>query len=210
MNNELVLILGPMYSGKTTLMFDKVKRYHMRGLKCVLVKPMKDKRYTNDGTVSTHDGTKMKGLNISSLLEIENIDKYDVIGIEEAHLFDNCDLSQQLKTIEDKYKNKNFVFFISTLNGTFNQKPLEQTSKLLPLATEIIHLTSVCYNYKTCGNDKAGYTKKIVNSNKEIEVGGEDMYLPTCAKCKDEKVDKNQRSKFKNSLNGLRKLNNSY
>lgn len=56
---EIQLILGPMFSGKTTELIRRIKRYEAANHKCMVVKYTKDVRYTegNDysNTIITHD-----------------------------------------------------------------------------------------------------------------------------------------------------------
>jgi len=54
MHGELQIILGPMFSGKTTELFRRVKRYTIAEKRCLLVKYIRDTRYSVD-EAATHD-----------------------------------------------------------------------------------------------------------------------------------------------------------
>jgi len=49
------IIFGPMFSGKSTELLRKVKRYTIAQKKCLVISYAKDNRYSNDDVVSTHD-----------------------------------------------------------------------------------------------------------------------------------------------------------
>jgi len=49
------LILGPMFSGKSTEMQRKVRRYQHAHKKCLVVNYFKDNRYSSEDVSVTHD-----------------------------------------------------------------------------------------------------------------------------------------------------------
>ena len=57
MNNHghIDLILGPMFSGKSTELQRKVNRYQFARKRCMVVNYAHDNRYTDESCVSTHD-----------------------------------------------------------------------------------------------------------------------------------------------------------
>lgn len=52
---KLTMILGPMFSGKSTELIYTVNRYKHKNKKTVLVKYGEDTRYGDDDKVITHD-----------------------------------------------------------------------------------------------------------------------------------------------------------
>ena len=56
--SRLELIIGPMYSGKSTELIRRVGRYKYRGTsnKILLINHISDKRYSSNDLVSTHCG----------------------------------------------------------------------------------------------------------------------------------------------------------
>ena len=91
--NELVegsidLVIGPMFSGKTTELIRRVRRHVTAAKKCLLVKYRGDNRYTEDPLLSTHDHTRMAAKAVSALAEVANAAwHYDVIAIDEGQFF---------------------------------------------------------------------------------------------------------------------------
>lgn len=51
---HIQIIFGPMFSGKTTELIRRVRRYSIARQRCLVIKYAKDTRYSDDG-VSTHD-----------------------------------------------------------------------------------------------------------------------------------------------------------
>lgn len=51
---QIQVILGPMFSGKTTELLRRIRRFTIANKKCVVIKYNKDNRYSQD-CMSTHD-----------------------------------------------------------------------------------------------------------------------------------------------------------
>lgn len=52
---NISMILGPMFSGKSSQLLRKVRRYEHATKKCIVVNYDKDNRYGYDSTIATHD-----------------------------------------------------------------------------------------------------------------------------------------------------------
>lgn len=84
---EIQLIIGPMFSGKSTELLRRLRRCQFAMLRCLMIKYEKDERYDSD-MFSTHDGTKVKAAKCQKLEQIEAVTaEYDVIGIDEGQFF---------------------------------------------------------------------------------------------------------------------------
>jgi len=162
---KLNLIIGPMFSGKTSLLLSKYKRYTIADKKCLLVKFYQDTRYDNLCVV-THDNIKENAISIKKLSEIDDIvQNYDVVLIDEIQFYDDAFI----------YCNKwaNFMIVEACgLNGDYKQEPFEQISLLIPIADNIQFLTAID---KTNGND-APFTIRLTNDDKQIVIGGNQIY----------------------------------
>jgi len=53
----LIVIIGPMFSGKTSELIRRIKRYQLAGKKTIIYKPSIDVRYSIEN-VNSHDGLK--------------------------------------------------------------------------------------------------------------------------------------------------------
>lgn len=48
-------IFGPMFSGKSSELLRRVRRFEHANKKCIVVNYDKDKRYSEDSCIATHD-----------------------------------------------------------------------------------------------------------------------------------------------------------
>ena len=51
-HGQIQVIFGPMFSGKTTELIRRLKRYQIANHKCLIFKYTKDERYGKDGIVT--------------------------------------------------------------------------------------------------------------------------------------------------------------
>lgn len=54
-NGHLSLVIGPMFSGKSSEMQRVVRRYELSKKNCLIVNFAMDSRYSDEDVVSTHD-----------------------------------------------------------------------------------------------------------------------------------------------------------
>jgi thymidine kinase len=168
-SGKIELIIGPMFSGKTTTLLTKYRRYMIAGKKVLLVKNDRDTRY-DVKKISTHDGVTVDAICCNKLSKLdEDISKFEVICIDEIQFYPDA-----VKYV-DKWANMGLVVIASGLNGTFERKPFEVISQLIPMVENITFLTAVC---KKTGMD-AVFSKRLSNDKSEILIGGEDLYQAT-------------------------------
>ena len=165
MAGKLTLILGPMFSGKSSELIRYYKRYKIAGKKCLVIKYAGDDRY-DETSVVTHDKVAIEALPASRLLDLEGTAKeYEVICIDEIQFFEDGSMS-------DVWADEGKIVIVSGLNGTFQRRPWRVISELVPLADDIIHLKAVC---KDNGED-AAFTHRTVGNNSEFMIGGSESY----------------------------------
>lgn len=165
---KLTLILGPMYSGKTTTLINLINKSDNH----IAYKHNSDDRYQMNSIIS-HDNKAKKCIPVANISEIlKDVDKYNNIFIDEGQFF--TDLYENVKILIAANKS----VFISGLDGDFKQEPFGNGDllKLIPFADEIIMLKSKCY---ICSND-ARFTKRLVNDNEQILIGSNKLYQPVC------------------------------
>lgn len=163
---KINLILGPMFSGKTSTLISRYNRYTIGGKKCLMVKYKHDTRYDNKSIV-THDNIKLDAIVCEYLYEIDHLVKnYDVICIDEIQFYKDAHI------FCDKWANNNLIIEACGLNGTFERKPFDIISKLLPLVENITYLTAIC---RETGNE-ATYSYRKTSETQEEVIGGSDKY----------------------------------
>lgn len=179
-HSSLDIIFGPMYSNKTTEVIRRLIIFHDIGLKVLYINTTLDDR--SDQAFSTHNQTIGK-IPFDALktkcLSTQNIDKYDVIAVDEAQFFND------LKTaVLDWVENKGKSVIIAGLNGDFRRQPFGQIIDLIPYADSVTKLTPYCSSCIKKGEMKtAHFTKRTAASQSEILIGGKESYIPVCRKC---------------------------
>ena len=173
-SGRIHLIIGPMYSGKTTELLRLYRRYQIAKKNCVIIKYGEDKRYHTNKVV-THDNVQYDSLNamlLSGLFQTPSIQRADVICIDEIQFFPDADV------ICDMWANNGKTVVVSGLNGDYNREPFEIISKLIPKAENITLLNAVC---KETGKE-AYFTNRKTKNKDKLLIGGEETYSAVCRK----------------------------
>nr|QBK89476.1 MAG: thymidine kinase [Mimivirus LCMiAC02] len=171
---KLILIIGSMWSSKTTQLLATYTRYKIGSKKCLAIRFKHDNRYDQTHVVTHDKRYKLKAILCTKLYELGDVvDNYDVICIDEVQFFNDGHIMCQ------KWANSGKIVVACGLNGKFDLTPWDVISKLIPLVDEIKYNKAVCIE---TGND-AIYTsaksKKEVLKNTDGDgrsIGGEDMY----------------------------------
>uniref|UniRef100_A0A8C8FZL7 Thymidine kinase n=2 Tax=Oncorhynchus tshawytscha TaxID=74940 RepID=A0A8C8FZL7_ONCTS len=170
---QIQVIFGPMFSGKSTELIRRVRRFQIAQYNCLVVKYAKDTRYSEKG-MATHDKNTMEAVPANCLSDVRSLAlQACVIGIDEGQFFP--DIVQFCEEMANMGK----TIIVAALDGTFQRKPFGDILNLVPLAESVVKLNAVCMQcYK-----EAAYTKRL-GAEKELEViGGADMYHARCRKC---------------------------
>ncbi|XP_076329273.1 thymidine kinase, cytosolic-like isoform X1 [Tachypleus tridentatus] len=170
---QIQIIFGPMFSGKTTELIRRLKRYEVANHSCLIIKYANDTRYSTE-QLSTHDHQTLPAIQATELgcLKDES-EKYSVIGIDEGQFF-----SDIVEFAEDMANNGKIVI-VAALDGTYQRQGFGNILFLVPLAESVIKLTAVCMN---CF-EEASYTKRK-SSEKQVEIiGGPEKYKSVCRTC---------------------------
>ena len=178
----LEIILGCMFSGKSTEIIRRANRLISIGKKIMLINHSSDTRYSL-GSICSHNKIAIECINVSELNMIITQQQYnkkymesEFIIIEEAQFFP--DLFDFVTTSVDKNK-KHMI--IAGLDGDYQRKPFGNGDllRLIPHAENIIKLSSYC-QLCTPKLVNANFTRRIIDSNDQCLVGGKDMYIPVC------------------------------
>jgi len=169
---KIQLILGPMFSGKSTELIRRLKRFQVARYEVLIVKYAKDVRYDELG-IATHDKQCLPAVAATCLSElIKQAENYDVIGIDEGQFFPDICLAETLANLGK-------IVVIAALDGTYMREPFANIMALIPLAENVSKLSAVCMN---CFGE-AAFTKRT-SEEKSLEViGGADKYMAVCRTC---------------------------
>ncbi|XP_003972121.1 thymidine kinase, cytosolic [Takifugu rubripes] len=182
---QIQVIFGPMFSGKSTELMRRVRRFQLAQYKCLVIKYAKDTRYSDSG-MATHDKNTMEAVPANRLGDVHSQAlQVCVIGVDEGQFFPD------IVEFCEEMANLGKTIIVAALDGTFQRKPFGSILNLVPLAESVVKLNAVCMQ---CFKE-AAYTKRI-GAEKEVEViGGADKYQAVCRKCYgDLMVDKENRS----------------
>ncbi len=173
---KLTVIVGPMYSGKTTELLSYVEIYDLGKKAYSVFKPSIDTRYGTE-TVKAHSGIEVKATVISDPEEIlRHIDEStQAVFIDEVQF-----LPPSLSDVAKNLVDRGIDVFCAGLDLSFKQNPFETTAKLLALADVVIKKKAVC---SICGEHNATLTFKISGGENEIDVGGKEKYIAVCRDC---------------------------
>ncbi len=181
---KLIVITGPMFSGKTSRLIELLEREMLAGRNTMLFKPEIDKRYDNN-SVTTHKGIKLPAIVVN--MDNNGVNKIyessknaDAIGIDEAQFWNHNSI---LPDIADKIAGENKMVYIAALNKNHFGIPFKTSMEIMARADQIYSLTAVCAK---CGED-ATFTQRIINGKETfgeaIKIGGKESYEPRCRNC---------------------------
>jgi len=182
---SLEIIIGPMFSGKTTELIRRLNTFASIGKKCLYVNCSLDNRGNKD--FSTHNPdlnsiSKIDSIKVSIINNyfIEQVKDYEVIGIDESQLFGVNLSTNTINYLVDELDKK---IIISGLNSDYKRNKFGKILDLIPVCDSVVKLYPYC---KTCSEKgivtKALFSKKITGCDSIVDVGY-DNYIPVCRKC---------------------------
>jgi thymidine kinase len=178
----LELIIGPMYSGKTSEILKIYKQCNFCNIPVSIINHTIDKRY-HDTMVSNHDKIMAPCLQGCLLEDIwsesENLRNSEVILINEGQFFP--DLYNGVVNM----LNNNKKVYVCGLDGDFERKKFGAILDLIPLCDKVVKLTSLC---SLCKDGTPGiFSMRLTNELEQTVVGSEN-YIPVCRKCYNRKI----------------------
>ena len=181
-NAYLEIILGSMFSGKTSRLVEIYKQCKFCNIPVLVINHSCDNRY-DDELLSTHDKIKIPCIKTNSLFEVwhkyyldinNEINKAEVILINEGQFF--TDLYEVVVDMLQKGKK----IYVCGLDGDFKRNRFGQILDLIPLCDKVTKLTSLC---SICKNGTPGIFSKRITTEKEQTIVGSDNYIPVCRMC---------------------------
>jgi thymidine kinase len=189
----LEIILGCMYSGKTSKIVEIYKQCQFCNIPVAVINHSFDKRY-DDKMLSTHDKVMIPCIQTEKLIDVWY---YDSISADEEMRLKSLDDSVKLinadvilinegQFFEDLYPTVKHMLehgkhiYVCGLDGDFERKKFGQLLDLIPLCDKVTKLTSLC---SICKNGTPGIFSKRITSEKEQTIIGSDNYIPVCRSC---------------------------
>ena len=181
----LEVIIGPMFSGKTSELIRLVEREVYAKKTGAIFKPAFDKRYSSKNVV-THNGLRYDAYSVeSSLAGLRKIEEIalgsglDAIGVDEVQFFPDA-----IVELLDRLAYQKRVIACG-LNLNFKAEPFKASMELAARADRVRYLSAVCV---VCGQE-ATRTQRLIGGNPApkdspvIVVGGKELYEPRCRTC---------------------------
>ena len=182
-NSYLEIILGPMYSKKTSRLIDIYKQYTFCNIPVAIINHCADTRY-HDTMLSSHDKVMVPCIQTDNISNVwfsdSNLENYsklknaDVILINEAQFFGDLYLC-----VLDML-NKNKRVYIAGLDGDFSRNKFGEILDLIPMCDKVTKLTALC---SICKNGTLGIFSLRLTKEKQQMVIGSDNYIPVCRSC---------------------------
>lgn len=180
---QLIVYCGPMYSGKSTALFNAWTYYKTINKTIQAIKPKIDTRYSAE-TIVTHSRKTIEKEYVKALSidlpteEWKNINfGADVFLIDEIQFF-----SVSIIDFIKRLLNSDKIIHVAGLDLDSKGEPFGQMPSILSLATNIQKFEGVC---NKCGSKHASrtYRKPEVKDNSQVLIGGEELYESRCFKC---------------------------
>lgn len=176
---ELILILGPMKSGKSFELISNFAPLKYTKISFGLFQPSRNVR---DDGICSRNGISLNAQKLSSLSELlgRNL---QVVGIDEVHMFDESEVENIKKLLQQGSR-----VVVSGLDMDCYGQMFPIVKKLLELGPkEVRYKRAVC---EVCGQPTAVYTQ-ILNQGLPVLAGlpsvvpddGTYIYKPMCANC---------------------------
>jgi len=175
----LELILGPMFSGKTSTLKKIYDQCMYCSIPIMVINYSGDKRYSSEDVMSTHDKIMIPCIMANSIIEImenhsEKVSNAEVILINEGQFF--TDIEHVIPLVEDLHKR----VYICGLDGDFKKNKIGSLFDLIPFCDNICKLKSLC---SECRDGTPGlFSYRITNEVDQVVIGV-DNYKPLCRVC---------------------------
>jgi thymidine kinase len=187
----LELIIGPMFSSKTTTLLEIYKKCQFCNIPVSIINHTIDTRY-HDTMISSHDKLMAPCLQANKLADIWTCEgwiesgresdiyahnllrKAEVILINEGQFFTDL-----YEIVVDMLKHSKKIY-ICGLDGDFERKKFGSILDLIPLCDKVNKLTSLC---SLCKDGTPAIFSMRLSNEKEQTIVGSDNYIPVCRKC---------------------------
>lgn len=191
----LELIIGPMFSGKTSRLVEIYKQCIFCNISVAVINHSIDNRY-DDELLTTHDNVKIPCIKTISLMDL-------FIKLPNVFTLDDCNndthLKNSYKIIQSEvilinegqffHDLEEFVnsmlsikkhIYICGLDGDFKREKFGKILDLIPLCDRISKLTSLC---SLCKDGTKGIFSMRLSNEKQQTVVGSKNYIPVCRDC---------------------------
>ena len=182
----LEIIIGPMFSSKTTTLLEIYKKCKFCNIPVAIINHSLDKRY-DDTMIVSHDKINAPCIQTKLLNDVWNktdVESYNMVRNSEVILINEGQFFEDLFTIVIDMLDKNKKVYIAGLDGDFERNKFGSILDLIPICDKVTKLTSLC---ATCKDGTPGIFSMRLTSETEQTIIGSDNYIPVCRKCYNDK-----------------------
>lgn len=191
----LNLYIGPMFSGKTSLLISALTKFADTGYNAIYITHIDNNRTVNDNLKLSHNSSghvseKISIVKVPALSEVD-VSPFPVIGIDECQFFPD------LLHMVDIWVNQEKKYLICAgLCGDAFMKPFGDTLQLIPMADRVKKLHARCHDclkessVLNINNNhlpsisvysiKGAFTARLCSEKTQKLVGGSEKYVAVC------------------------------
>lgn len=183
---KLYFYYSAMNAGKSTTLLQSSYNYQERGMDTILFTPSIDDRFSSS-SVSSRIGLKEEAVLFDddfnffsySKTALSSNDNIKCILIDEAQFLTKNQV-KQLTKIADILSLPVLAY---GLRSDFKAEPFEGSTYLLVWADELIEIKTICHcGRKAIMNVRMDEQGNILKSGKQVQIGGNELYVSTCRK----------------------------
>jgi thymidine kinase len=182
-NPKLFVYSGPMYSGKSTALYNTYIESLKKNKTILAIKPKIDKRYSEESIVTHSKKEIPKEFVINLSLDLSKSEwkdinfGVDVFLIDEIQFFDSgiVDFIKRLLNVGKE-------IHVAGLDMDSKGNSFGSMPEIMILANKVIKFEGIC---KNCGilNATRTYRKLEIENKEQVLIGGEDIYECRCYNC---------------------------
>ncbi len=176
------VISGVMFSGKSEELLRRVRRALIARRTVQVFKSHLDDRYAGVFRVSSHDGSEIEAIPVSSSVQIAEHyrDGTRVVAIDEAQFLD-----EGIVSVVNDLADRGVRVIVAGTDMDFRGEPFGPIPQLLAVAEKVDKLHAICV---VCG-DLATRNQRLIDGlpapaeGPTIQVGGAETYEARCRRC---------------------------
>ena len=184
----LKIVIGCMFSGKTSYIIRECKKWQSIGKKVLMINYFQDRRYTDKDQIVSHDRISSDCIMIDKFTPDldKKVETYDVVLINEGQFFENL-----AETVRKWVDGLNKTVVVSGLDGNYMRGKFGEILDLIPDSDDVVKLKAMCVLCKD-GTEAVFTWKAVDNPEKAIIDIGSDKYIPLCRMHYKEKLKETQ------------------
>lgn len=176
------VVSGVMFSGKSEELLRRVRRALIARKRVQVFKSHLDDRYGGVYRISSHDGSELEAIPVSTSLQIaERIQgDVEVVAVDEAQFLDDG-----IVTLANDLADRGVRVIVAGTDMDFRGEPFGPMPRLLAVAERVDKLHAICV---VC-SDLATRNQRLIDGRPApaegptIQVGGSESYEARCRSC---------------------------